>query len=95
MYSAKAFALKKVIRKILVEAFWEYQSKKMQVKESLDITTSDGEVLTDFHQWAAALEHQFRKMNDTHNGIQHQLDIRQSITGTSLSQVADASEENG
>lgn len=95
MYATKAFALKKIIRKILVESFLEYQANKKELQESLDVTTNDGEVLTDFHQWAAALEYQFRRLHDNQADIQNQIDLRQTITGSSFNQVADAGEENG
>jgi len=93
MYAVKAFAIKKLIRKVLVEAFFEFQSQKGRLNESLDVHTIDGEHLTDFHQWSAELEHQFNKLNDTQAGIKHQIDLRNSISGSE--NVLDSGYENG
>lgn len=70
MYAAKAFALKKVIRKVLVEKLFQ---------EDLSVTTDDGKELEGFQNWAAEVEHQINRMKDFHADMGNHIERRQSI----------------
>jgi hypothetical protein len=80
MYAAKAFALKKVIRKILVEKLFQ---------EDLSVTTDDGHELEGFQNWAAEVEHQINRMKDIHTDMGNNIERRQSID------IVQSGNENG
>lgn len=70
MYASKAFALKKVIRKILVEKLFQ---------EDLSVTTDDGHELEGFQSWAAEVEHHINRMKDVHADVGNHIERRNSI----------------